>query len=61
MHPNEPAEDPAAAVTAKLDALADLDGRPLAEHAEIYQQLHAELQQSLAEIEQTESRPASTD
>jgi hypothetical protein len=56
VHPEQPPA-PGADVRAKLDVLAQLADRPLADHAEIYQQLHAELQQALAEIEQGEAAP----
>lgn len=59
MHPEQP-EAPGVDVRAKLEVLAHLSERPLAEHAEVYQQLHAELQQSLAEIEQGEAPPGPT-
>jgi 3-deoxy-D-arabino-heptulosonate 7-phosphate (DAHP) synthase len=42
----EPAVDPDVAA-----ALADLEHRPLAEHAEVYTELHAQLQRTLAEID----------
>lgn len=36
---------------ARLDLLDSLDTRPLHEHADVYQQLHADLQAALAEID----------
>jgi hypothetical protein len=38
-------------LSARLEVLSTLDGRPLDEHADVYQQLHAELQATLAEID----------
>jgi hypothetical protein len=57
----EHSADPAAQVAARLDVLVDLGDRPLAEHAEVYQQLHADLQKALADIELTEPPPAARD
>ncbi|MCW2497134.1 hypothetical protein [Jatrophihabitans sp.] len=47
----EPVADVRAQLAGRLGVLAELDGRPLAEHADVYQQLHAELQATLAEID----------
>jgi len=33
------------------EVLATLDGRPLTEHAEVYEELHTHLQRTLAEID----------
>jgi hypothetical protein len=44
-------EATAAASVADLGALDSLDSRPLAEHADVYQQIHSELQSALAEID----------
>jgi hypothetical protein len=35
----------------RLDVLAGLSSRPLHEHADVYQVLHADLQAALAEID----------
>ncbi len=35
----------------RIDALADLDGRPLAEHADVYDALHADLKRRLGEVD----------
>ena len=43
--------DVAAELTARLSVLDELDSRPLAEHPDVYQQLHADLQATLAEID----------
>jgi hypothetical protein len=43
--------DVRASLRANLGVLGGLDARPLAEHADVYQQLHAELQGTLAEID----------
>ena len=43
--------DPSEQLTARLAVLTSLDGRPLDEHADVYQQLHADLQATLAEID----------
>jgi hypothetical protein len=52
QEPAVPADsDVRASLGRKLAVLEDLDGRPLAEHADVYQQLHAELQGTLAEID----------
>ena len=58
--PVDDAAEQSATVTGHLEALADLDGRPLAEHAEIYQRLHTELQQALADIEQADAHPTTS-
>jgi hypothetical protein len=39
------------ALPGRLDVLDGLSGRPLHEHAEVYQVLHADLQAALAEID----------
>jgi hypothetical protein len=46
-----PADAASATVSNRLADLDDLGRRPLAEHAEIYQALHADLQAALAEID----------
>jgi hypothetical protein len=38
-------------IAAQLEALDTLPGRPLTEHADVYQQVHAELQAALGEID----------
>lgn len=43
--------DVSAELATRLEVLTTLDGRPLDEHADVYQQLHAELQATLAEID----------
>jgi hypothetical protein len=43
--------DVAAQLQDRLAVLDSLDARPLAEHPDVYQQLHAELQAALAEID----------
>lgn len=45
------APDAAAQVRESLTELADLQGRPLREHPEIYQRVHTALQEALAEID----------
>ena len=45
------ASDVAAMLTSRLGVLDSLDARPLPEHPDVYQQLHAELQATLAEID----------
>lgn len=40
-----------ARVTGQLSALDSLADRPLAEHADVYQQLHAGLQAALGEVD----------
>jgi len=51
----QPSGDPGGSETVgqfpALQALAGLEQRPLAEHADVYQQLHSELQGALAEID----------
>jgi len=48
LHPDESDTGVDPDVAAALDALA---ARPLAEHAEVYTQLHERLQRTLAEID----------
>ena len=48
---DSPVGDVAAQLTQRLSVLDGLDARPLAEHPDVYQQLHAELQATLAEID----------
>jgi hypothetical protein len=45
------AVDVAASLTSRLEVLGGLDTQPLDAHADVYQQLHAELQAALAEID----------
>lgn len=47
-----------ARVEQAVAALGELDARPLSDHPELYQRLHTQLQQALAEIDSGESRPA---
>ncbi|MDP9115755.1 MAG: hypothetical protein M3O28_00500 [Actinomycetota bacterium] len=47
----DPNADPAASVRAQAAALEGLQDRPVAEHAEHYQQIHAGLQAALADID----------
>jgi hypothetical protein len=42
---------PTQRISAHLGALSSLDSRPLAEHADVYQRVHTELQSALAEID----------
>lgn len=53
--PTEPGIDsgPAQRITSHLGALDTLDSRPLAEHADVFHRVHAELQAALAEIDGT--------
>ena len=44
-------EDVVTQLSGRLSVLDDLDGLPLAEHPDVYQQLHADLQATLAEID----------
>ena len=44
-------DDVAAQLAQRLSVLGDLDALPLAEHPDVYQQLHADLQATLAEID----------
>lgn len=46
-----PADAASAALPNRLAALDELDSRSLAEHADVYQALHADLQAALAEID----------
>ena len=43
--------DVAAQLSERLSVLDDLDALPLSEHPDVYQQLHADLQATLAEID----------
>jgi hypothetical protein len=47
----EPAGGPADDVKSAAAALATLPGRPLAEHAEVYEELHGRLQAALRSID----------
>lgn len=47
----EPGDIASATVSNRLAELDDLTRRPLAQHAEVYQALHADLQAALAEID----------
>ena len=50
----DPTSAPAAATVGDLDPQRALDGlaeRPLSEHAEVFEELHAHLQRTLAEID----------
>jgi hypothetical protein len=38
-------------IESQLTRLDDIDSKPLAEHADVYQGIHAQLQDALAEIE----------
>lgn len=39
------------AISRQLDELNTLDSRPLAEHADVYHRIHAELQAALVDID----------
>ena len=45
------ASDVAAELQQRLSVLDGLEQRPLSEHPDVYQQLHADLQATLAEID----------
>jgi hypothetical protein len=49
--PAEPADGPAEAVRSAAATLATLPGRPLAEHAEVYEELHQRLHAALRSID----------
>ncbi|MEO8889434.1 MAG: hypothetical protein ABI301_06340 [Jatrophihabitantaceae bacterium] len=49
--PSAQATGPAARILAHLDALEGLDSLALAEHADVYQGVHTELQSALAEVD----------
>jgi hypothetical protein len=48
---DQPVEDDRHPLQDRLAVLDELPSRPLSEHAEVYQRLHADLQAALAEID----------
>ena len=56
LPPIEPTGDPR--VDAALDRLAELEGAPVAEHVEVYTDIHARLNRALADLGEDESAGA---